>query len=396
MNSTKVGRYLLRINFRKPLKANLNTLKSLHRQHLLHVPFENLDVHFRRPFDLAPANVYDKVVNRKRGGFCYEVNSLFNDLLRSAGFKTKIISGRVITDAGQQGPEYDHMAIIVSLDDKEFIADVGFGDLFIEPIEVNSGVQFDGRNYFKIVAGNDLQKDENECAIYMSPDNVHFHKKYTFTLAETPVNLFEAPCREKQVSPDSHFVKNTICTQLTEEGRITVYNEKFTETVGDQKMQSLISNDVQLKEILKKRFGILMTAFLLITSFAFGQRFDFKVCIPDKDTIEGLPVYNNFDKETKVDVVAEPEGGLQKFYSMISRLIYFPEKNKRTTIDSNADLTFIIDTKGRLRNFCFFRKEYWAIDEAALYKNTPPWKPALIGGQPVPYRMIVPMIVDVK
>lgn len=250
MNSSNVGRYLLRINFRKPLKANVSTLKSLHSQHLLHVPFENLDVHFRRPFDLAPAKVYDKIVNRGRGGFCYEVNSLFNDLLRSAGFKTKIISGRVITDAGQQGPEYDHMAIIVSLDNKEFIADVGFGDLFVEPIEVRSGVQFDGRNYFKI------ETEGDEHAIYMSPDNIHFHKKYTFTLAETPVNFFEAPCHEKQVSPDSHFVKNTICTQLTEKGRITVYNEKFTETIGDQKTQTTISGDHELKSILRTRFAI--------------------------------------------------------------------------------------------------------------------------------------------
>lgn len=245
-----VQRYLARINFSGPLKADVKTLKALHLHHLLNVPFEDIDIHFRRQFDLKPGNVYDKIVNRKRGGFCYEVNSLFNELLRSAGFKTKIISGKVISDAGQPGPEYDHMAIIITIGKKEYMADVGFGDLFIEPIELKEEVQFDGRNYFR------LDKEDDHYAIYMSPDKIHFHKKYTFTLDETPISLFEGPCHDKQVNPESHFVKNTICTMLTEKGRITVYNDKFTETIGDEKIHRAIEGNRDLRAILKERFGI--------------------------------------------------------------------------------------------------------------------------------------------
>ncbi len=245
-----VDRYLSRIGFNGPLRPDLATLKALHRQHLLHVPFENLDVHYRRRFDLKPANVYNKVVNRKRGGFCYEVNSIFNDLLRSAGFKTKIISGRVITDAGAPGPKYDHLALIITINKIRYIADVGFGDLFVEPIVIKEGIQFDSRNYFKI------ENDGTEFCILMSPDQVHFHKKYTFTLDETPVSSFEGPCLDKQVNPDSHFVKNTICTMLTDTGRITVYNDKFTETIGDQKIQKIIADDNDLRSILMMRFGV--------------------------------------------------------------------------------------------------------------------------------------------
>lgn len=224
-------------------------MKALHRQHLLTVPFENLDVHYRRLFDLKPANVYDKVVNRRRGGFCYEVNSLFNELLKSIGFKTRIISGKVVTDLGAPGPEYDHMAIIIKLD-KEYIADVGFGDLFVEPLEIRSGVQFDGRKYFKI------EEEGDELCIRMSDDNQNFDRKYTFTMTETPLHLFEAPCHDKQINPDSHFVRNTICTVLTGSGRITVYNDKFTETMKYQKMQRSIQDDDDLRTILRTRFGI--------------------------------------------------------------------------------------------------------------------------------------------
>jgi N-hydroxyarylamine O-acetyltransferase len=245
--------YLERIKFPGSLLPDEATLKALHRHHLLTVPFENLDVHFKRPFDIKLKNVYDKVVNRNRGGFCYELNSLFNELLKSAGFKTKIISGRVITDKGQPGPQYDHMAILIRLDGKNLIADVGFGDLFIEPIEIKNDIQFDGRNYFRI------DEEEDEFAIYMSPDKIHFHKKYTFTADETAIRLFEPPCFDKQVSPDSHFVKNTICTLLTDRGRITVYNDKFTETIGDQKTQKTVHGDDELRAILKTRFGIIIT-----------------------------------------------------------------------------------------------------------------------------------------
>ena len=244
-----VEKYLSRIEFNGSLKADIDTLRKLHRQHLLHVPFEDIDIHYKRPFDLKPSNVFDKVVNRRRGGFCYEVNSLFNELLRHAGFRTRIISGKVITDAGDPGPEYDHMAIIIHLD-KDYIADVGFGDLFIEPLEMREGLQNDGRNYFRI------EREGREYAIFMSPPQSQFQKKYTFTLDEAPMNLFERPCYEKQVSPDSHFVRNTICTKLTESGRITIYNEKFIETIGDQKTQTIIRDDDELRSILRDRFNI--------------------------------------------------------------------------------------------------------------------------------------------
>lgn len=174
---------------------------------------------------------------------------MFNDLLKSIGFKTRIISAKVITDAGEPGPEFDHLALIVELDE-EYLADVGFGDLFIEPVAIKPGVQFDGRNYFKIV------KEDPEYAVYMSPDGEQYARKYTFTKDEVSVSSFEPACHYKQTSPDSHFVKNTMCTQLTESGRITVYNEKFIETTGDRKTQHVIRDEQELKEILKTRFGI--------------------------------------------------------------------------------------------------------------------------------------------
>ena len=88
--------YLRRIGIEeKEIEPTLENLKLLQRRHLLNVPFENLDIHWKRPILLDSDNFYEKVVNKKRGGFCYELNGLFNELLKEIGFQTKIISARV-------------------------------------------------------------------------------------------------------------------------------------------------------------------------------------------------------------------------------------------------------------------------------------------------------------
>ena len=110
------SRYLQRINFSARAGSDDNTLRLLHRHHVMSVPFENLDVHYHRLFDLEPENIYRKVVENYRGGFCYELNSLFNDLLIDVGFSTRIISARTFDSEGVLGPEFDHMAIHVRTD----------------------------------------------------------------------------------------------------------------------------------------------------------------------------------------------------------------------------------------------------------------------------------------
>jgi N-hydroxyarylamine O-acetyltransferase len=96
------------------LIADLENLRRLQRSHLLAVPFENLDIHWKRPIVVDTKKFYVKIVNENRGGFCYELNGLFNELLVSFGFTTRLISARVFNGT-EHGPEYDHAAIIVTI-----------------------------------------------------------------------------------------------------------------------------------------------------------------------------------------------------------------------------------------------------------------------------------------
>ena len=84
--------YLRRIGIEKTdIELTLKNLKALQRQHLLRVPFENLDIHWKRPINLDNKEFYEKIVGEKRGGFCYELNGLFFELLSEIGFQNTMI-----------------------------------------------------------------------------------------------------------------------------------------------------------------------------------------------------------------------------------------------------------------------------------------------------------------
>src|SRR5512135_1434001 len=88
--------YLRRIQYHGPLVPTRSTLNTLQTTHLLTVPFENLDIHLKRPLSMKEGDLFKKIVTRRRGGFCYELNGLFAALLRALGFEVNLLSARCI------------------------------------------------------------------------------------------------------------------------------------------------------------------------------------------------------------------------------------------------------------------------------------------------------------
>jgi N-hydroxyarylamine O-acetyltransferase len=243
--------YLNRINISHIANADYATLVSLHERHVFNIPFENLDIHYKKIFDLDPEKIYDKVITRRRGGFCYELNFLFSRLLTALGFDAQIIESRIFTEQGKAGPAFDHMSIHVKTD-REYLADVGFGDLFVRPLEIREGVQHDGRHYFKI------DPMEDDCFLLsMSSDGIDFHKKYTFSLKPVTITDFHALCFDKQINPESYFVKNTICTKPTTSGRITLFNSKLVERRNEERIVTDIPDNETMQLLLSEKFKIL-------------------------------------------------------------------------------------------------------------------------------------------
>src|SRR5467141_2221875 len=99
--------YLERIGYRGPTRPSLNVLRGLHRRHLLSIPFENLDIQLHRPIILSEAAFHDKIIKHHHGGFCYELNGLFANLLEEMGFKVSMLSARVARKSGGFSPDFD-------------------------------------------------------------------------------------------------------------------------------------------------------------------------------------------------------------------------------------------------------------------------------------------------
>lgn len=250
MNKEK---YLSRIGISgKTLSSNLETLRLLQRHHLLHVPFENLDIHWKRPIVLDTGRFYEKIVGRQRGGFCYELNGLFNELLREIGFATTLVSARVADGKGGFGPEYDHAAIIVAFGETEYLADVGFGAFTTEPLRfVLDEEQQDEAGIFVIRQfedGYEVAKKDGE----------EWRSEYIFKQLRRELSEFAEMCDFQQYSPESHFTKGKVCSLLTENGRKTLTDKSFTTTIGEKKMETPIGSDEEFARFLMREFSIAM------------------------------------------------------------------------------------------------------------------------------------------
>jgi len=175
-------------------------------------------------------------------------------VLSEIGFECKMISARVIND-DIPGPEFDHLSIIVKLKES-WLLDVGFGDLFIEPIRlVPDIIQEDQFSDYRIE-----QIDTDNFILFAKRKNkTLFEKKYCFSLFPRSIEEFAEQNEFKQTSPDSHFVKNTICTLATPTGRKTILNDNFKVRNGDYLQEQKIEDRNALIELLNETFNIQIT-----------------------------------------------------------------------------------------------------------------------------------------
>ena len=235
-------------------RPNVENLKLLQKRHLLSVPFENLDIHWNRQIVLAVERFFEKIVVEKRGGFCYELNGLFNELLKHLGFNTRLVSARVFNGKAH-GPEFDHAAIIVTLPEGEYLADVGFGEFTAEPLKFAlDEVQIDRDEEFVI------RKFDDEYLEVAKLENGQWRCEYLFKDIERDLSEFTEMCDFQQYSPDSHFTKGKLCSIMTGDGRKTLTGKNFVVTRNGQRHETPIYNETQFDEMLMREFGIVSVA----------------------------------------------------------------------------------------------------------------------------------------
>ena len=156
MTPDRQAGYLRRLGLRDRPRPTLADLRRLHRSHLEAVPFENLDLHLGVPIELDPDAMLAKIVDRRRGGFCYELNTAFALLLESLGFAVTMLEARVGPD--DPGVPFDHLCLEVVTDvgPTPQLVDVGFGSAFDEPLRIEVGVdQTDAGGRFRLEQRSD-------------------------------------------------------------------------------------------------------------------------------------------------------------------------------------------------------------------------------------------------
>ncbi len=250
-----IDAYLRRILYSGPVAPTLETLQALHQAHLLSVPFENLDIHWRRPIRLDTDSLFNKIVANNRGGFCYELNGLFGAMLRQLGFEVTLLSARVFNGEGVLGPEHDHLALMVKLDNQRWLADVGFGDSSMIPLDLDVRTpQTDGRRKYRI--------EERGSLWYVARlnDDNDWKDDFQFTVRPRTMAEFEETCRFHQTSPQSPFTQRQVYSIATSTGRITLRglpNEmKVITTLNGAKTESFLTNPAEIAAMLKDHFGI--------------------------------------------------------------------------------------------------------------------------------------------
>lgn len=247
--------YLRRINYDGVVYNDLDTLRELQRNHVLSIPFETLDIHNQIPILLQINFLYQKVILDRRGGYCYELNVLFHRLLTLSGFEVKMIGGRLHHGNNKFGREFEHMALLVELNGRKFLVDVGYGDFSMTPLAILPGeIQSDGRNYYQIIDPIVVDGKSYLGVAKWNMSKQDFKIDYIFTLTPRVLADFQEMNEFHQSSPESHFRRSVICTLPTEEGRITLINNKLIRTEGGKRQVRVIQGEDHRDEILEKYF----------------------------------------------------------------------------------------------------------------------------------------------
>jgi len=246
-----IDAYLDRIRYDGPRIPGAETLRRLHVAHLQAVPFENLSIHGGEPIVLDDGALFEKIVTRRRGGFCYELNGLFAALLRELGFPVAMLSAGVARADGTFSPEFDHMALQVDLEER-WLADVGFGDSFREPLRLDSREeQVEGRVAYRIDSGED-----GRLILARRGEDGEWKPEYRFGLRPYVYADYAEMCRFHQTSPDSHFTRNRICSLATPDGRVSLSGMKLITTRDGHREERVLADDHEYAEALQHHFGI--------------------------------------------------------------------------------------------------------------------------------------------
>ena len=243
-----LSRYLARIGLPKAPPISAQGLEAVHRAHDAAIPYEGLDIQLGQPLDLDPARIFDKLVIRRRGGWCYENNGLLGWALGQMGFDVQRCTAGVYRRERGDAALGNHLALLVRLEES-WLCDLGLGDGLRAPIPLVEGAHLDGDLCFHL---------ERLADGFWRSTNHPLGSPSTFDFNPGPADeaLFEAQNARLQNDPDSHFVLNAEAIRMTGQGSITLLGRVLRRIGPGGLHKTLIGSPEELAALLSREFGI--------------------------------------------------------------------------------------------------------------------------------------------
>ena len=272
--------YLARIHYTGPIEPTIEALSKLQQCHLLSVPFENLSVFGKEEIILSKDWLFDKIVRRHRGGFCYELNTVFSFLLAYFGFNYTFHAATVYRRmTGTLSPRFSHLVIVVNIEDELWLTDVGFADAFWTPLrctrgfrehhEQQSGTYRIRKDGEKFIYEEKVKVIVDECGLEemakeqcITPGDPNWASRYKFDFIPRNTEDFRKMLIYHQADPEAPFTNDRVCTMAKPWGRVTLSGSKLVTTtyLGDNKVKKetreLVGGEEEVVKELEEKFGI--------------------------------------------------------------------------------------------------------------------------------------------
>jgi N-hydroxyarylamine O-acetyltransferase len=240
--------YLTRIGLRGAVRPDLATLNAVHRAHVETIPYEDLDVQFGAPVSRAADAAFDKIVARRRGGWCYEMNGLLGWALEEIGYKVERLAGGVERASRGDSAVGNHLVLIVTLD-RPWLVDAGFGDGLIEPVLLKEGAFANG-----VMTCRLAQIEDGWWRYYNDPSGSA--PTFDFHRDVTDEALLENGCAMLQTHPESPFVQNAVVQRWEGGEHLSLRGRVFQRLSADGKHQETVNDADEYVRVLKDRFKL--------------------------------------------------------------------------------------------------------------------------------------------
>lgn len=242
--------YLQRLNWDGKFTPTVETLASLQHAQLHTIPFENFDIQLGRGISLDPEVIFDKLVNRRRGGYCFELNGLFLMALKAFGFEARPLLARVHVSGTPTGR--GHQIELLTIQGRQWIADVGFGGDTPRapiPLELDQPTAHDGQEVRLVDA-------ENFGIMLQTAKDGQWVDLYSFDLGHVFPADIDYGNHFTSTHPGSFFTSSRVAALPLERGGITLFNTTLTKVVAGRKDVQELSAGQSYLDALKNHFGI--------------------------------------------------------------------------------------------------------------------------------------------